>query len=153
MSINWKEAARFVRIPASAYDAIFPHGPLGLGLHHNRPAGVEVAGPHPEPWREATLGAVMVNELLSHAISASGGREGGAVIERFLLDIDDWCGTGWPHWWPKPKGPRGLDLGQVFLGAAGAAALLADSFDHNPELQEALGRGFESLNEQAMKLG
>ena len=77
------------------------------------------------------------------------GRDTGEAAGLLRPEIEDWCGTGWPHKWPKPKSPRGWDDSQVFAGAALAAANLAAQYDHAPELQDALGAAAEQLAEAA----
>ncbi len=129
-SIDLKTLARIVRIPPSAWDAIFPHGPI--------------EGPHPEPWRSAVLGAGLVRDLVTSAAQVAERGEG-SFTKTLLQSIDDWCGTGYPGWRPKPKRGGPIDREQLFLGALAAAVVLADSYDHNPEAAEALAAAAELL--------
>ena len=150
-STTWKALARFGRIPPEAWDWIVPHGPIGWRAvadvrHIGIDADAVALNPQPLPPHESVVGAQLVENLLVGAIIVVGGREGGG--KAFLDDIDDWCGTGWPRRWPKPK-PRGeWDDGLVFAGAAVAAATLAEQYEHNPELQEVLGQAAERLAAQ-----
>ncbi len=144
MAPSWKSLAHVLRIPPQAWDAIVPQGPVW------RVAGrfeeVEL-NPQPLPPREAAIGARMLESLLWSSIIIVGGRDGGG---RSLLDeIDDWCGTGWPKKWPKPKPRHDWDESQLFVGAALAAAALAEQYDHDPEMQETLGAAAERLLERA----
>jgi hypothetical protein len=66
------------------------------------------------------------------------------VASRFLSDIDDWCRTGWPKWWPQPSWPDGAPDSSVYLGAAVAAAQLADSAPDG-EAREMLDRAASAL--------
>ena len=154
MSSIWKFLAEIGKIPPGAYDAIFPHGPIDSLVAGPRARFAEVAhrfdpgalvglNPQPLPPREAAVGAALVGGLLHGAIIIEGGRDqdpGSA----FLAQIEDWCGTGWPKRWPKPK-PKGWDQDLMFTGAALYAAHLASHYDHNPPMQEALGSAAERL--------
>lgn len=63
-------------------------------------------------------------------------------------DIDNWCGTGWPHHVPKPKGGEpDPSPWQVFLGAAVAATELAHGLDGKDA--EHVGAAAQKLFEQA----
>ncbi|GIL35079.1 hypothetical protein LG324_19500 [Phycicoccus jejuensis] len=144
MAVSWKALAHVVRIPPQAWDAIVPHGPAWSVV--GRFDEVEL-NPQPLPPREAAIGARMLESLLWTSIIIVGGRDGGG---RALLDeIDDWCGTGWPKKWPKPKPRHDWDEGQLFTGAALAAAALAEQYDHDPEMQDVLGAAAERLLERA----
>ena len=153
MSSIWKLLGAVGRIPAEAWDAIFPQGPeLVLVDSQARFTGVrgrlrgveEVAlNPQPLPPHEAAVGAALVGRLLSSAIIVVGGREE-SPGRAFLAEIDDWCGTGWPRKWPRPK-PKGWDDEAMFTGAALYAAHLAAHYDHNPQMQEALGAAVDQL--------
>lgn len=145
-NIDWKILSQVIKVPPQAWDFIFPHGPAnhlreGSGL---RPESAEDLG--------ASLGASLVLELWTGAVISAGG-DSGSVGKQFLFEIEDWCGTMWPRWRPKPKGPRPWDDRAIFLGAAVAAAVLADSFDHNPEAQEVLGAAAERLAGQVQRMG
>ncbi len=146
MEASWKFLAKIGAIPASAWDAIIPHGPVQGRLVHR--LGAEAAlNPQPLPPVEAQIGAVQLENLLVSAIIIVGGRGGTSA---FMEDIDDWCGTGWPRKWPRPKSATDWDESVVFAGAALAAAGLADQYDHAPEMQEALGKAAEQLAERAV---
>lgn len=128
------------KIHPEAWDAIIPRY-VGAG----RRFGDEVAlNPQPLPPRDPEVGARLLADLLDRAIIVVGGRED--VTGRFLADVEDWCGTGWPRWFPKPPPPPwGRDEREVFTGAALQAAVLAGQFEHHPELQEALLAAAEQL--------
>lgn len=94
-------------------------------------------------------------QLLAQA-AAGRGEEGGRWL---LSEIDDWCGTGWPKWWPKPprpwpwpwpdSDPGSWDEESMFLGAAVASAQLAGQFQ-DPSMQEMLGAATDRLLDRAM---
>jgi hypothetical protein len=96
------------------------------------------------------VGAQLLENVLVSAIIVVGGKGAGEGAGVLRAEIDDWCGTGWPGKWPRPKPPKGWDESQVFAGAALAAAALADQYDHSPEMQEALGAAAEQLAEAAV---
>ena len=156
MTSIWKLLGAVGKIPAEAYDAIFPQGPELVLLDRTaRFAGVatrfrgaeEVAlNPQPLPPHEAAVGAALVGRLLDSAIIVVGGRDDDPGT-MFLAEIDDWCGTGWPRRWPRPK-PNGWDSELMFTGAALYAAHLAAHYDHNPTLQKALGTAVDRLAKQ-----
>ncbi len=147
-SVSWRVLSTFVNIPPQAWDAIHPHGPVGAYLGGRRGDAVSL-NPQPLPPIEAAVGAQLVENVLVSAIIIVGGRDTGEAAGLLRAEIEDWCGTGWPHKWPKPKSPRGWDDSQVFAGAALAAANLAAQYDHAPELQDALGAAAEQLAEAA----
>jgi hypothetical protein len=157
MSSIWKLLAAVGRVSPEAYDAIFPQGPLDLvlagtgtrfgGAAERLAPGTEVGlNPQPLPPREAAVGAALLGGLLHGAIIVVGGRDHDPG-RAFLSDIDDWCGTGWPRKWPRPK-PKGWDKDLMFTGAALYAAHLASHYDHNPEMQDALGAAADQLMAQ-----
>lgn len=88
----------------------------------------------------------MVRALFDAAVQ--NGRREGIILEQFAAEIDDWCLTGWPRWWPKPGGPQPVDLSSVFAGATLAATVLAESFEHNKEAAEAFHVAADRLGEQ-----
>lgn len=153
MSHIWKLLAAVGKVPAEAWDAVFPQGPelvavdppqwrqaTGVG----RRRGDEVwLNPQPLPPHEAAVGAVLVGRLLSSAIIVVGGSEE-SPGRRFLVEIADWCGTGWPRKWPQPQTPD-WDADLMFTGAALHAAHLAAHYDHNHDIQNALGVAVEQL--------
>jgi hypothetical protein len=147
-AVSWKILSTFAQLPPEALDAIHPHGPVGAHLGSRRGDAVSL-NPQPLPPVEAVVGARLVENVLVSAIIIVGGRDTGEAAGRLRAEIDDWCGTGWPHKWPRPKPPKGWDESQVFAGAALAAAALAAQYDHAPELQDALGAAAEQLAEAA----
>lgn len=151
MASIWKFLAEIGKIPPEAYDAIFPQGPLELvlagpqlrvsGLTRAAAPTAEQAAAFPAP--EAAVGAALVGGLLHGAIIIEGGRDT-EPGRAFLAEIEDWCGTGWPKKWPRPK-PKGWNRELMFTGAALYAAHLAAHYDHNPEMQAVLGAASEQL--------
>lgn len=111
-------------------------GPLGR-------FGQVALNPQPLPPRE--IGAALVSVLAERAAV-------GGSFSKFAEDIDNWCGTGWPHHIPQPKGggPDPLPW-QVFLGAAVAAIELAHGLDGKDA--EQVGAAAHKLLEQAHKFG
>lgn len=155
MSNIWKLLEAVGRVPAEAWDAVFPQGPDLAAIEAvtrqqvsvRRWRGEDVLlNPQPLPPHEAAVGAVLVGRLLTSAIIVVGGRDE-SPARRFLSDIADWCGTGWPRTWPRPKGTD-WDDDLMFTGAALHAAHLAAHYDHNHDLQEALGQAVEQLLNQ-----
>ncbi|WP_420114217.1 hypothetical protein [Pseudactinotalea sp.] len=117
-------------------------GPLGLNT-----AGIAALNPQPLPpvdigqQRRTAVSytAIGYGQLAMMAMAAIGQGEGGT--RSFMIDIDDWCGTGWPRKWPWPP-PKSLgrdDLASLQLGAGIAAAHLAAGYEGGPmqELFEA----------------
>lgn len=146
MAQNWKALARLGLIPPRAWDAVIPHGPVLAGAA--RRGDAVALNPQPLPPVEAEVGADLMRGVLYGAIIVVGGR-GASPGAALLEEIDDWCGTGWPRRWPRPKPPRGWDDGQVLAAAAVTAAGLAAQYDHDPEMQEALGAAAERLMDAA----
>jgi len=153
MASIWKLLSRVGSLPPEAFDAIFPQGPelvlvdqptrfLGAASRF-RGADDVMLNPQPLPPHEAAVGAALVGRLLNSAIIVVGGREE-SPGRAFLAEIDEWCGTGWPRRWPRPK-PRGWDNEAMFTGAALYAAHLAAHYEHNPDMQEALGAAVDQL--------
>jgi hypothetical protein len=146
---SWKFLAKINAIPPQAWDAIIPKGRVHERLL-DRVGEMVTLNPQPLPPHESVIGARLVQSLTSSAIIVVGGREAGAAGSALLEEIDDWCGTGWPRRWPRPRPPEGWDDGMVFAGAALAAAQLADQYEHVPEMQDALGAAASRLAEQAV---
>jgi hypothetical protein len=111
-------------------------GPLGR-------LGQVALNPQPLPPQE--IGAALVSVLAERAAV-------GGSFSRFAEDIDNWCGTGWPHHIPQPKGggPDPLPW-QVFLGASVAATELAHGLDGKDA--EQVGAAAQKLFEQAQQFG
>jgi len=146
---SWRFLAKINAIPPQAWDAIIPKGRVHARLL-DRVGEMVTLNPQPLPPHESVIGARLVQSLTSSAIIVVGGREPGSAGGALLAEIDDWCGTGWPRRWPRPRPPQGWDEGMVFAGAALAAAQLADQYDHLPQMQEALGTAASRLAEQAV---
>lgn len=111
-------------------------GPLGR-------FGQVALNPQPLPPKE--IGAALVSVLAERAAI-------GGSFTKFAEDIDDWCGTGWPHHIPKPHGdgPDPLPW-QVFLGAAIAALELAHGLAR--EDAEQVEAAAQKLFRQAQQFG
>jgi hypothetical protein len=148
-SVSWKVMSKFVKIPPEAWDWIIPHGPVTAHVVNRRGDAVSL-NPQPLPPLESVVGAQLLENVLVSAIIVVGGKGAGEGAGVLRAEIDDWCGTGWPGKWPRPKPPKGWDESQVFAGAALAAAALADQYDHSPQMQEALGAAAEQLAEAAV---
>ncbi|HYN66636.1 MAG TPA: hypothetical protein VES93_07080 [Ornithinibacter sp.] len=148
MAVNWRVLAKFVSIPPEAWDAIIPHGPVTARVVPRRVDAVAL-NPQPLPPHESVVGAQLLENVLVSAIIIVGGKGAGEGAGVLRAEIDDWCGTGWPGKWPRPKQRRDWDQSLVFAGAALAAASLAEQYDHAPEMQEALGAAAEQLAEAA----
>jgi len=147
-TVSWKVLSTFAKIPPEAWDWIIPHGPVTARLVPRRGDAVSL-NPQPLPPVESVVGAQLFENVLFSAIIVVGGRDAGEGAGALRAEIDDWCGTGWPGKWPRPRPTRGWDDSQVFAGAALAAASLAEQYDHSPEMQEALGAAAEQLAEAA----
>jgi len=148
-TISWKILAKLGAIPPEAWDWIVPQGPVSAHVVNRRLDAVAL-NPQPLPPHESAVGARLLENVLVSAIIVVGGRDAGEGAAMLRAEVDDWCGTGWPHKWPRPRTPKGWDDTQVFAGAALAAASLAAQYDHAPELQEALGAAAEQLAEAAV---
>jgi hypothetical protein len=133
-------------IHPEAWDALIPRY---LGSHVAHGFDEVALNPQPLPPRAFGLGARVLADLLHGAIIIQGGRDGDAP-SAFLADVEDWCGTRWPRWRPKPPPPPwGWDERDLFTGAALQAAVLAGRFEHDPEMQEALLTAAERLAQAA----
>ena len=100
---------------------------------------------NPQPLPPGEIGAALVSVLAERAA-------GGGSFSKFVEDIDNWCGTGWPHHIPQPKGGGPVPSPwQVFLGGAVAAIELAHGLDGKDA--EQVGAAAQKLFEQAQKVG
>lgn len=52
--------------------------------------------------RHLGIAARLQAAVMTYAHISAGGADGGGVL--FADDVDDWCGTGWPRRFPKPRG-------------------------------------------------
>lgn len=122
-------------------------GPQGL-----RTGRLSRVALNPQPLPPAESGRLLL-DVMARGIIVIGSRDEGAR-QAFLDDIDDWCGTGWPRRWPKPRrGPfpdprQELDP-SVLLGGALEAAELAASYPAG-ELQDLFAKAAEQLTEAAL---
>jgi hypothetical protein len=150
MAVSWKALSRLTKIPPEAWDWIVPQGPVAARVVTRRTDAVSL-NPQPLPPHESVVGAALLENVLVSAIIIVGGRGQGDGAGALRAEIDDWCGTGWPGRWPRPKPHKGWDDSLVFSGAALAAAALADQYDHAPEMQEALAAAAEQLAEASQR--
>ena len=112
-----------------------PLGPLG-------PLGrLDAVALNPKPLPPAEIGAALVAVLAERAAV-------GGSYARFVEEVDDWCGTGWPHHIPVPK-PHGPSPWELFLGAAVAATQLAHGLEGTDAKQ--VGGAAQRLFEQAQQ--
>lgn len=149
-SIDLRILTHIARFKPELWDLIAPHGPA--------------AGPFPDPWHLSSrfeLGASMLAGLVGSAIRDSG-RDIGRFRELISSDIDDWCLTGWPKWWPKRPNPLGpfpdprelaFDQHLALLGAAIVAQQVADAYAHSPEMQDVLNEAAAKLSSAVSELG
>jgi len=127
-------------------------GPLGRFSHVAAELNPQ---PLPPRWRsfdpqpDPPAAALGYSQLIAMATAAMAGGEG--ATKSFLMEIDDWCGTGWPRRWPPPPPRRGeeLDIVGLQLGAAFAASQLAAAYDGG-EMQEAFGAAANQLADTAL---
>ena len=100
---------------------------------------------NPQPLPPQEIGAALVSVLAERAAV-------GGSFSTFAEDIDNWCGTGWPHHIPRPKGGGSEPSPwQVFLGGAVAAIELAHGLDGKDA--EQVGAAAQKLFEQAQEFG
>lgn len=111
-------------------------GPLGPN------GGLEKVALNPQPLPPAEIGAALVSVLAERAAVAGS-------YARFVEDVDDWCGTGWPHHIPVPK-PHGPSPWELFLGAAVATAELAHRLEGTDAKQ--VGDAARQLFDQAQQV-
>lgn len=130
-------------INPKAWDAVVPHGPAIRTLAGSAGRASVTLDPQPEPPRKLALGIETFLRVAQAAIATRGG------MSEFADDVDDWCGTGWPHRIPHPHPdpePNWHSEG-VFLGAALAAAALASHYPAG-EMRTALEKAGEKLAAQ-----
>ena len=109
----------------------------------NRRIDAVALNPQPLPPHEAVVGAQLLENVLVSAIIVVGGRGAGEGAGVLRAEIDDWCGTGWPGKWPKPKPRRAGTRAWSSPGRPAAAAW--PSSTTTPRVQEALGAAAEQL--------
>ncbi|MBC9226500.1 hypothetical protein GL325_09220 [Aeromicrobium sp. 636] len=123
-------------------------GPQGL-----RTGRLSRVALNPQPLPPAESGRLLL-ALMARGIIIVSGRDEGAQ-RAFLEDIEDWCGTGWPRRWPRPKpgtfpDPRQELDPSVLLGGALAAAELAASYPAG-EMQDLFEKAADQLTEAALR--
>ena len=108
---NSEEFLKFLALRNPYIWEVIGGGPLGRR---------DWASLNPQPLPPMEIGEAVVSILFERSAVAGS-------YARFAEDVDDWCGTGWPHRIPKPKpGPRPWE---IFLGGAVAATELAHSIE------------------------
>lgn len=159
-----------VHLNPAIYDAIFPMGPVRIvdvikggpaasgalrgvgfgGLKDPRQLVELVAvNPQPLPPHELGIGAALLVEIVRGSIAAAGERGAEGTAKSIAYELDDWCGTGWPGKWPKPR-PK-LDPRLVFLGGALASADLASRY--GGVIADVLSAGVDQLADAALQVG
>ncbi len=94
---------------------------------------------NPQPLPPAELG---YHQVVAMGVAAIAAGDGGA--RTFMQDLDDWCGTGWPRRWPRPKKLDAEEIRDVLLGAAFGAAHLAGGYEGGE-----MGEAFTAAAKQA----
>jgi hypothetical protein len=101
--------------------------------------------------------AAVASSKVAHVVAAaaeeastSGNRERATAKQRLsafdaALDFDDWCGTQWPHHWPRPR-PRYDDLFDPMTEVVVARALDLVQRGGSEELQKTLGSALTELS-------
>lgn len=125
---------------------VIPRGPLRAAVFAHAIADEVALNPQPLPPAELVVGARLMHKMAEAAIGGFGGQ--------FFDDLDDWCGTGWPRRWPKPRpvldpSPQPWRTEQVFLGAILAAAEISAHYDDS-EVVGMLDKAIEMLGEAAV---
>ncbi len=99
---------------------------------------------NPQPLPPVAIGARLMQEVVRAGIAGGFGKQ-------FAEDIDDWCGTGWPHRWPWPQpepDPHPWRVAQIQLGGMLALADIAAHYD-NAKVVATLDRAIEQLGNAA----
>lgn len=150
VSLSGSERLEFIAALDDRVWELVGGGPQGL-----RVARFDRVALNPQPLPPAEVGRLLFG-VMARGIIVIGGRDEGAR-QAFLEDIDDWCGTGWPRRWPKPRRGPFPDPRVEFelnpselLGGALAAAELAAGYPEG-ELQDFFGKVAEQLTEAALR--
>ena len=125
---------------------VIPRGPLHSVIVTRYAADEVALNPQPLPPAEMVVGVRLMHKMAEAAIG------GGGFSGQFLEDLDDWCGTGWPRRWPKPRPvsePAHWQNEQVFLGALLAAAEISAHYD-DPDVVGVFDKAIEMLGEAAV---
>lgn len=139
----------FDRLPPEMWDVVAPRSQLsGRSLDRVRNDARSLNG-QPTPPADPHLAAVeLVGEIVRTGSIAESIAATGAEVIRSI--IDDWCGTGWPHWpFPVPVGPGGEphpDWSAATAQLVGAFALASTAARMSPgPLREAAEQGANQL--------
>jgi hypothetical protein len=144
--VSGDRMALIIALRPEAADVI-PRGPLRSEFIAARSADYASLNPQPLPPEGIVVGVRLMNKLVTAALASEKGFNG-----HFARDLDDWCGTGWPHRWPWPvpdPDPNPWYLAQVQLGGMVALAEIAAHYD-NPEVVEVLDKAIEMLGDAAV---
>jgi hypothetical protein len=141
--------ALIIALNPKAADVI-PRGPLRSEFVAVNRAAEVALNPQPLPPEGIVVGARLMHKITAAALA--GGRGFGG---QFADDIDDWCGTGWPHRWPKKSPVLGPQpdpwvVSQVLLGGLLAAAEISAHYE-DPEVVGAFDKAIEMLGEAAVR--
>ena len=152
-SVSWRVLSTFVNDPAGGVGRDPPARPGRPPTSCDRRGDAVSLNPQPlPPHRGGASGAAAAREPCSVSADHHRRRPGrrSRRARSLRAEIEDWCGTGWPRQWPKPKPPKGWDDSQVFAGAALAAADLGRRSTTTPRsCRTPLGAAAEQLAEAA----
>ncbi|MGC3994633.1 MAG: hypothetical protein QM779_11070 [Propionicimonas sp.] len=121
---------------------VIPRGPLRAFAR-----GIEVElNPQPLPPGPVEVGVRLMQEVVRAGITTG--------FAQFADDIDDWCGTGWPHRWPgvvpiPDPDPEPWYLAQVQLGGLLALADIAAHYG-DAKLVARFDEAIEKLGDAAI---
>jgi hypothetical protein len=142
--------ALIIALKPQAADVI-PRGPQLVTRLAARLGDEAALNPQPLPPKEIGMGVALMHKITAAAL---GGPD--TFGDRFLRDVDDWCGNGWPRRWPKgwpvvgpPPDPR--ELAQLQLGGLLAAAEISAHFE-DPEIVAVFDKAIEMLGEAAISV-
>jgi len=90
--------------------------------------GREAVELNPQPLPPIAIGYQQVVAMATAAIAAGDGGD-----KTFMLDLDDWCGTGWPRRWPPPRRFGTEEMSEVLIGAGLGASRLAAAYEDGPQ--------------------
>jgi hypothetical protein len=128
---------------------VIPRGPLRSARLTALLGEEESLNPQPLPPGDPSVGVALMHKIAASALAGPD-----TFGDRFLRDIDDWCGNGWPRRWPRGwpvPGPRPdpRETAQVMLGGVLAAAEISGHYD-DPEVVAVFDRAIDMLGEAAI---
>lgn len=140
--------ALIIALKPEAADVI-PRGPLMVAHLAARLRDEVALNPQPLPPQEIGIGKALMHKITAAALGGSD-----AFGDRFLRDVDDWCGTGWPRRWPKGwpvvgPSPDPREIAQLQLGGLLAAAEISAHYD-DPEMLAVFDKAIEMLGDAAV---